>query len=386
MIKSFVRIGAALLALAGPVLVLCGPSAARAAEGPPANPDISKYKYDPTWPKLPIANNWAIGLIGGVHVDAKDHVWIYHSTKWLSPRDLGAAQTPPSGKCCLPAPPILEFDQAGNIVHAFGGPPKEGSGDSYEWPTDEHGLFIDYKGNIWVGGSKTRKGQDGVEPDGMVLKFSPEGKFLLQVGSRGPTKGSTDTTRLSGAANVAVDPKTNEAYIADGYGNHRVIVVDADTGAFKRQWGAYGKPPTDQDIGRYDPAQPPAQQFRIVHCVRIAKDGLVYVCDRLNNRIQVFKTDGTFVQEFIYRKETKGSGAVGTIAFWPDATQSKILLNDPGNFEVHLINRADGKVLGSFGHYGAYGGEFDRNHESQLDSKGNLYVSGDQRLQKFTLK
>ena len=363
-------LGLALLALA---------SLPAAAADAPA-PDISKYKYDATWPKLPIANNWAIGLIGGVHVDAKDHVWIYHSTKWLSPRDLGAAANPPSGKCCLPAPPIIEFDQAGNIVHAFGGP-----GDGYEWPTDEHGLFIDYKGNIWVGGSKTRKGADGIEPDGMVLKFSPEGKFLLQIGSRGPTKGSTDTTRLSGAANVAVDPKTNEAYIADGYGNHRVIVVDADTGKFKRQWGAYGKPPTDEDIGRYYPAQPAAKQFRIVHCIRIANDGLVYVCDRLNDRIQVFKTDGTFVQEFIYSKETRGSGSVGTIAFWPDATQSKFLLNDPGNFEVHLINRADGEVLGSFGHYGAYGGEFDRNHESQLDSKGNLYVSGDQRLQRFTL-
>jgi hypothetical protein len=380
MLKPILRRGLGLALFA-----LCAVPATLPALGAdaPARPDISTYKYDPTWPKLPIANNWAIGLIGGVHVDTKDHVWIYNSAKWLSPRDLGAAQNPPSGKCCLPAPPVIEFDQEGNIVQAFGRPPK--AGETYDWPTDEHGLYVDYKGNVWLGGSKTRKGADGIEPDGMVLKFSPQGKFLLQIGSHGPTKGSTDTTRLSGAANVAVDAKTNEVFIADGYGNHRVIVFDADSGKFKRQWGAYGKPPTDEDIGRNDPAQPPAKQFRIVHCLRIANDGLVYVCDRLNDRVQVFKKDGTFVQEFIYRKETKGSGSVGTIAFWPDATQSAFLLNDPGNFEVHLINRADGKVLSSFGHYGAYGGEFDRNHESQLDSKGNLYVSGDQRLQRFIL-
>jgi hypothetical protein len=362
----------------GALLSLAIGGIAQAADAPP---NIAAYKYDPTWPKLPIPNKWAIGLIGGVHVDTHDHVWIFNSAKWLSPRDLGAAANPPSGACCIPAPPVIEFDAAGNVVHAWGGP-----GEGYEWPTDEHGLYVDYKGNVWLGGSKTRKGNDGIEPDGMLLKFSPEGKFLLQIGSRGPSKGSTDTTRLSGVANAAVDPKTNEVFVADGYGNHRVIVFDADTGKFKRQWGAYGTPPTDEDIGRYDPTQPPAKQFRIVHCVRIANDGLVYVCDRLNDRVQVFKKDGTFVQEFIYRKETKGSGSVGTIAFWPDAGQSMFLLNDPGNFEVHLIRRSDGQVLSSFGHYGAYGGEFDRNHESQLDSHGNLYVSGDQRLQKFLIK
>lgn len=340
-----------------------------------------QFKLDTSWPKLPLPHEWALASIGGIYADAKDHIWVYHSPRILANNVLGAAATPKRGNCCVPGPFVIEFDKIGNVVQSWGGP-----GDGYDWPSFEHGIHVDYKGNVWVGGSQTREGRNGEPADGMVLKFTNNGKFLMQIGGRGPSKGNSDPSQLSGAANFVVDQSSNEVFIADGYGNHRVIVVDADTGAFKRQWGAYGKPPTDQDIGRYDPAQPPAQQFRIVHCVRIAKDGLVYVCDRLNNRIQVFKTDGTFVQEFIYRKETKGSGAVGTIAFWPDATQSKILLNDPGNFEVHLINRADGKVLGSFGHYGAYGGEFDRNHESQLDSKGNLYVSGDQRLQKFTLK
>lgn len=178
----------------------------------------------------------------------------------------------------------MEFDPEGNVVRTWGGP-----GDGYDWPSNVHGVNVDYKGNVWIGGSKTRVGEDGVPADGMLLKFAPDGKLLLQIGGRGPSKGSLDVTQLSGAANVAVDPKTNEAFIADGYGNHRVLVVDADTGKFKRQWGAYGKPPTDLDIGAYDPKAPPAQQFRIVHCVRLANDGLLYVCDRLNNAYRCSK-------------------------------------------------------------------------------------------------
>ena len=356
---------------------LCIPCTVLATEDVP---DAANYRLDTTWPKLPIPNTWAIGLIGGVFVDSRDHVWIYSSPSTVPNFAKGASMTPPIGKCCIPAPPVIEFDPDGYVVRAWGGP-----SEGYDWPTDEHGLYVDYKGNVWLSGSKTRQGSDGKLPDGMVLKFNPEGKFLLQIGSAGPSKGSLDTTRLSGAANVAVDPEANEVFVADGYGNHRVVVFDADTGAFKRQWGAYGNPPTDENIGPYDPGAAPAKQFRIVHCIRIANDGLVYVCDRLNNRIQVFKRAGTFVTEFIYSKETRGSGAVGTIAFWPDAQQSIMAVNDPGNFEVHLVRRSDGVVLSSFGHYGTYGGEFDRNHEAVFDSKGNIYISENSRLQRFTL-
>ena len=355
-------------------------TAVLAADSLPANPDAARYKIDTAWPKLPLPNKWAFGLIGGVYVDAKDHVWIYSNPRTLANYAKGAVLNPPTGICCVPAPQVVEFDADGNVVSSFGG-----EGEGYEWPGDEHGIYVDYKGNVWIAGSKTRAGQDGSPPDGMVLKFSPQGKFLMQIGSRGATKGSLDTTRLSGAANMVVDPKTNEVFIADGYGNHRVIVFDADTGKFKRQWGAYGKPPTDEDIGRYNPDEAPAKQFRIVHCVRLAKDDLLYVCDRLNDRIQVFKKDGTFVKEFIYSKETRGSGSVGTISFWPDATQSIMAVNDPGNFQVHLIRRTDGVVLSSFGNYGTYAGEFDRNHEAVLDSKGNIYISGDARVQRFKM-
>ena len=357
-------------------LIAFAPAAANAADAAPLMP---QYKIDINWPKLPLPNNWTFGLVGGIFVDSRDHVYIYHSPS-LAPRyALSAAATPKRGKCCIAAPHVVEFDKAGNVVRTFGGP-----GEGYDWPNSEHGLYVDYKGNVWLGGSQTRPGQKGEPADGMVLKFSPEGKFLMQIGGRGPSKGSNDTTQLSGAANFFVDPTDNEVYIADGYGNHRVIVFDADTGKFKRQWGAYGKPPTDDDIGPYNPAAKPAQQFRIAHCVRVSKDGFVYVCDRLNNRIQVFKKDGTYVTEWIYDKETLQSGSVGSIAFWPDAKQTLLGINDMGNSQIRFVNRADGKVVGNFGWYGSWAGELMRPHEAAFDSEGNLYTSEDYRVQKFT--
>lgn len=340
---------------------------------------MPEYKIDTSFPKLPLPNNWTFGLIGGIFVDARDHLFIYHSPSEIPRYALSAAQMPKRGKCCIAAPHVVEFDKQGNVVRSFGGP-----GEGYDWPSSEHGLYVDDKGNIWLGGSRTRPGQNGEQPDGMVLKFSPEGKFLMQIGGRGPSKGSRDTTQLSGAANFFVVPEDNEVYIADGYGNHRIIVFDAETGKFKRQWGAYGKPPTDDDIGAYDPKAPPAHQFRIAHCVRVSKDGLVYVCDRLNNRIQVFKKDGTYLTEWIYDKETLQSGSVGAIAFWPDAKQTLLGINDMGNSQVRFVNRADGKVVGTFGWYGSWAGELMRPHEVAFDSEGNLYTSEDWRVQKFT--
>lgn len=370
-----------LLAVFAALFISCRllmPADALSADALPKAPDAADYRLDSAWPKLPLPHQWAMGGIGGIFVDQSDHVWVHAAQRDVPAYARGAAQNPPAGDCCVPAPPVIEFDPEGNVVQAWGGP-----GEGYQWPSYAHGIYVDYKGNVWIGGSQTREGRDGSPPDGQVLKFTHDGKFLLQIGSAGPSKGSLDTTQLSGPANVVVDPETNEVYVADGYGNHRVIVFDADTGEFKRQWGAYGKPPTDDDIGPYDPAAPPAKQFRIVHCVRLANDGLLYVCDRLNNRVQVFKRDGTFVAEYIYRKETRGSGAVGSVTFWPDAAQSFFVMNDPGNFQARFIRRSDGAVLSSFGHYGTYGGQFDRNHEVAIDSKGALYISEDMRLQRF---
>ena len=335
-----------------------------------------RFEVDPLWPK-PLPNHWVLGSAIGVWVDVNDHVWIIHrssATLAVNERPLEMK----TGDCCAGAPPVLEFDQAGNLLRHWGGP-----GQGYEWPDSNHGIFIDYKGNVWIGGSQTRVGRNGEPQDGMVLKFTHDGKFLMQIGGRGPSKGNLDPSQLQGAANFVVDEQANEVYIADGYGHHRVIVFDADTGKFKRLWGAYGKPPTDDPRPAYDPKAPPSTQFALVHGIRIARDGLVYVSDRLNDRVQVFKKDGTYVTEFIYDKETLGSGSVGNVALWPDRTQSIMAINDPGNFQIRFARRSDGVVLGTMGHFGTYAGQLHLNHQVEFDSEGNLYTSEDSRVQKF---
>jgi DNA-binding beta-propeller fold protein YncE len=357
-----------------------GTMATTAAATAASGTRLPHYALDTSWPKLPLPHAWALGLINGIFVDGKNHLWLFHSPELIPDYLTGAASVPPRGTCCVPAPAILEFDERGRVLRAWGGP-----GPGYDWPASGHGLYVDYKGNVWIGGSQTEPGKDGSVPDGMVLKFSADGKFLLQIGGRGPSKGSRDTTQLGGAAAVDVDPLSNEVYIADGYGNHRVIVFDADTGEFKRQWGAYGTPPTDEDIGPYDPDVSPARQFRIVHGIRLSKDGLVYVSDRLNDRLQIFTKDGRFVRETVYEPATRGSGSVGNVSFWPDAAQTYALINDPGNFQWLLTRRSTGEVLDRFGHYGTYGGEFTRNHQVEFDRYGAIYTSEDFRVQKFKI-
>ena len=202
------------------------------------------------------AQHWLLGMTIGVWVDEQDHVWIIHrSSATLHNNEKGAELSPPIAECCRGAPPVLVFDPAGNLVRSWGGP-----GEGYEWPQSNHGIHVDHKGNVWIGGNG--------EKDAHILKFTKDGKFLLQVGGSGKNAGSNDHENFGRVAKIWVDPKTNEAYIADGYLNKRVAVLDADTGKMKRYWGAYGNKPDDANLGPYDPKAPPAQQFRNpVHCV-----------------------------------------------------------------------------------------------------------------------
>src|SRR5215467_7809244 len=288
-----------------------------------------RFEIDPLWPK-PLPNKWILGQTIGVTVDAQDHVWIIHRGGSLEPGEVHATTTPPTAQCCAPAPPILEFDSAGNLVGHWGGP-----GAGYDWPDSNHGITVDYRGNVWIGGNgrgtpPAGRGRGPATPvagqnrqqdesqsqagasfnDNMVLKFTKDGKFLMQIGKPSSSKGSNDIANLRLPAKTFVDKETNELYVADGYGNHRVIVFDAETGQYKRHWGAYGAKPDDADLGRYDPTGPPAKQFRNpVHCADLSNDRLLYVCDRVNDRIQVFKPDGTFVKEASYNKETLGYGS-----------------------------------------------------------------------------
>ncbi len=335
-----------------------------------------RFEVDPFWPK-PLPNGWLMGMTIGVGVDAQDHVWIVHRADTLSPNEAAADQTPPAASCCSKAPPVLEFDPAGNLVGHWGGP-----GDGYEWPASNHGIFVDHKDNVWIGGNDAQ--------DAHVLKFTKSGKFLMQFGRRGQNKGSNDMENFGRVAKIFVDPKENEAYIADGYGNKRVAVIDADNGKFKRYWGAYGNKPDDTNIGRYDPNAPPAQQFRTpVHCAELSNDGLVYVCDRPNDRIQVFKKDGTFVKEAFIARRTLGDGSVWDIAFSKDPQQKYLYLADGKNEKVYVMDRQSLEILTSFGDGGRQPGQFFAVHSIATDSKGNIFTTETyegRRLQKFVYK
>jgi DNA-binding beta-propeller fold protein YncE len=363
-----------------------------------------RFEVDPLWPK-PLPNHWLMGQTIGVDVDAQDRVWIIHRAGSLEPGEKHATTNPPTAQCCAPAPPILEFDQAGNLVGNWGGP-----GAGYDWPDSNHGITVDYKGNVWIGGNgrgaqpaggrgRGRGAADddegqiaGVQPfnDNMILKFTQTGKFLMQIGKPGRSKGSNDLENLRLPAKTFVDPKTNEVYVADGYGNHRVIVFDAETGKYKRHWGAYGHKPEDVDLGRYNPSAPPPQQFRNpVHCVDLSNDDLLYVCDRANDRLQVFKPDGTFVKEVFVEKETLGSGSAWDIAFSKDPQQKYIYLADGENDRVHILDRQSLELLTTFGEGGRQPGEFYGVHSIAVDSKGNIYTTETyrgQRVQKFVYK
>jgi hypothetical protein len=298
--------------------------------------DAPRFQVNPSWPKT-LPNNWIMGQAAGVAVDAQDHIWVLQRPASLTNDEKAATLNPPTSKCCSPAPPVMEFDQDGNLIQAWGGP-----GQGYDWPQSEHGISIDYKGFVWIGGNG--------EKDGQYLKFTRDGKFVMQIGKSGEQTNSNDTNRLGKPADAEVDPETNEVYIADGYFHHRVIVFDADTGSYKRHWGAYGKKPTDEKLESYDPAS--SQFANPVHGVKIAKDGLGYVCDRSNNLIQIFRKDGTFVKEFVIEKNTRAFGSVWNLDFWVDPKQTFLLNVDGTNNEVRTLVRETGKIVGTFGRNG----------------------------------
>lgn len=334
---------------------------------------VPRFAVDISWPK-PLPNQWVLGEIGGIAVDARDHIWVYQRPRSLTDDERGAASDPPSSKCCRPAPPVLEFDAEGNLLSAWGGP-----GPGFEWPEREHGIFVDANDHVWIAGN--------AKTDAQVLKFTRDGKFLQQFGRAGRTSGSNSPTDLGRPALAVSDIATGELYIADGYGNRRVLVLDAATGAYKRHWGAYGNRPDDTDLGNYDPAAPRAKQFRAtVHCVRIAHDGLVYVCDRLNNRIQVFQRDGSFVREYLLEPKTRHIGSVWDIAFSEDKEQRYMYVADGTNSEIHILLRSTGERLSAFGRSGRQAGQFHWVHGIAADSKGNIYtgeVDSGKRVQKF---
>ena len=339
--------------------------------------DAPIFEVDPFWPQ-PLPNHWVLGSVVGVGVDSRDHVFIVHRQAPLNERtEIGAAQDPPTGECCVPAPYVLEFDPEGNLVNSWGGP-----GEGYAWPQSNHGITVDPMDNIWIGGNGA---------DSHVLKFSRDGDFLASYGEVGADMPSSNSTNSFGrVAKISFDAAANEAYLADGYVNKRVAVLDINTGELKRFWGAYGNTPDDTRMGPYDPDAPLPQQFRNpVHCADPSNDGFVYVCDRQANRIQVFRKDGTFVDEVRIAPRTLGDGSTWDIAFSRDPEQRYMYVADGKNMKVYVMDRLSLEVLTSFGDGGRQPGLFFAVHSIATDSQGNIYTTETyegKRVQKFVYK
>ena len=335
-----------------------------------ASGSAPQYQVDPFWPK-PLKDNWIWGQVSSVSVDSRDHVWVLHRPATLLADDKLAQQKPPTATCCTAAPIVMEFDPAGNFVQGWGGP-----GEGYDWPKNEHGLHVDWQGNVWIAGNDPA--------DHHIVKFTREGKFLLQIGKPGKSEGSNSRTQLGRPGAIDTDATANEVIVGDGYGNHRVIVFDATTGAYKRHWGAYGGVPDDAKQPPYQPGATP-KQFGNPHCVRQTRDKLIYVCDRPHQRVQVFQPNGTFLREFLLPSQSL-SGPVADIVASLDTQQRFLFVADGGNSQVNILSRDDGKVIGSFGRPGRMAGEFRSLHNIAIDSKGNIYTAEagfGRRVQKF---
>jgi DNA-binding beta-propeller fold protein YncE len=396
-------IGGVLIALS---VVLGSPRHDLEGQAKNATPMAPVFEVDPLWPK-PLPNHWVLGSLGGIAVDDQDHIWVLNrGSRTLADNFKQLEKNPPWAICCASAPAVLEFDQDGKLLRNWGGFP---GGPGYEWFDQEHGLAVDHNGNVWMGG--------GAGGDSHLLKFTKDGTFVKQFGKRNarltagdpagpPAKrvykaDSHDNQSLGRPAKVVIDAKANEAYVADGYLNTRVVVMDVNTGAIKRFWGAYGNKPDDnvfenssvtgdQSQTGYDPKAPPAQQFRhAVHCVALSKDGLVYVCDRQNNRVQVFTREGKFLKEAYILKETRNAGAVWDIAFSADPQQTYMYVGDGENELIHVLQRDTLEELTAFGDGGRQPGQFYGVHVIATDSKGNLYTAETyegRRVQRFLFK
>jgi DNA-binding beta-propeller fold protein YncE len=367
-------IGLAVFALAGATyLHLPWPASTVAAQTRSSAPQAPTFEVDPFWPK-PLPNHWVLGSTIGLSIDADDHVWILHRPGTVE--DNFKAADLKLGMCCKVAPDVIHFDPAGNVVSSWGG-----KGDGYEWPESNHGITVDSKGGVWIGGNGNS--------DTHILKFDKTGKLLFQLGKQGVHNGSNDLVNFWRPAKIVEDPAANEVYVADGYGNRRIIVLDRETGKYKRHWGAYGKTPDDVKVPPYDPNAPPSPHFNTVHCAQMSNDGFVYVCDRVNDRIQVFRKDGTFVREAFYDKHTLRSGAIWDMTLSRDPQQAYLYYANGVDEKICIVERSTLERLTCFGDGGRQPGQFFGVHNLDTDSKGNLYATETYtgaRVQRFLFK
>ena len=354
------------------------------------------FEVDPHFPKMP--DGLVLGGVGGSAADSRGNVWVFHR-----PHTLEEGNAHENG--FKPAPPVVVFDEKGSFVRGWGGPSEAGR---YEWTnrgglfskyvpcascsterrtngdgrpgSGEHGIFVDHRDRVWLSGNG-----DG---DGQILTFTTDGTFLRQIGRGGTSADSHDTSHVSRAAGLAVHPRTNELFVADGYGNRRVIVFDADTGAYKRHWGAYGNRPDDSAPRARVSTGAGAQQFNTPHGIAISDDGIVYVADRANNRVQAFTLDGKFLREGYNRRESQGTGSAFGVALSRDPQQRFVYVADGSNERVAIMDRPTLEVIGHIGRPGRMAGEFFHIHSIATDPKGNIITGESQgyRIQRFLYK
>jgi DNA-binding beta-propeller fold protein YncE len=368
--------------LATAIAALCAWFVATTAAQQPgaAPPSVLRppvFAADEKWPTVP--NNWVLGEVSSIAVDSHDHIWVLHRPASI-----------PADKRAQAAPPVLEFDTSGKLLSSWGGP-----GAGFDWPEREHGIWVDSKDFVWISGNggwpKPTAAGSG---DDMILKFTNTGKLVLQIGKRGQSKGNTDTANVHQPADVFVDAVANELYVADGYGNQRVVVFDAESGKFKRMWGAFGNAPTPTmapnpatpTVTQPSPEGPP--QFGLVHAVKVSTDRIVYVADRTNNRVQLFTPEGKFLSQVRFPAEGGVTPVPAGFAFSPDAKQQYLYVVDSGPMKVQIYDRQSMTLIGSIGNRGPKPGQFDIIHHMATDSKGDIYgaeIVTNRRAQRFVL-
>jgi hypothetical protein len=371
---------------------------ATAPSARPQNPPA--YKVDPFWPKR-LPNKWSMQQVVDIYIDKEDHVWAINRPDDARPDELGAATTPVRTECCVIGPEILEFDTDGNVLRAWG------SKDYVPgWPVRLQTIGVDRDENVWL---------SGTAPGDGIIKFTKDGKFLWDFGHRGPKVAASEVkennqqteTFPPGIAAFDFDEDAREIIIPDGFLNKRILVYDMDTGAFRRGWGGHGIPL--QEINNdptppYDISGPPPDQKQFapaLHCAHPSRDGFIYVCERGNDRIQVFTKQGKFVKQFFIHPSTQSRGPhcgsiwsttdppCGTIynlTLSTDPQQKYILVADGTNNIVWILNRDNGALVGSFGGNGRYAGQLHWIDSIAMDSKGNVYtgeVEDGKRIQKF---
>jgi DNA-binding beta-propeller fold protein YncE len=328
---------------------------------PQALSGVPVFKADPTWPTLPAEFTW--GQVIGIFADSRGHVW-----------------TSSRGR-------ISEWDPQGKLLQSW-----DARGPNGNWSTI-HGLFVDHNGFVWTNARESH----------LTIKFSRTGQVVMTIGKYNETGGSNDTTLMGRPSEIWVDPADNEVFVADGYGNRRIVVFDGASGKYLRHWGAYGKAPVDpprrepggqgagtgnsQPQDQTVPAAPP-QQFAVPHGIAGSRDGLVYLADRANNRIQVFRQNGEYVTEKILRvrcgvqekatwapKRACGTEAAFSIAFSHDTPQTYLYVADGGTHVITVLRRSNLEIVDEFGGPGVAPGQLGRPHNITVDPAGNIYVA-----------